>query len=132
MAWALAPARLATAVASAHTNLTYSAPTPLQAGIAAALREEDGSFGGVAQLFGANFELLATAPRENQPLFTPLYSLLINFLSAGAARAPRPDCVRRTGRLLPGGGRGRARHWLGFTLLSDVLTPPSVSRRARH
>ena len=75
MAWALAPARLATAVASAHTNLTYSAPTPLQAGIAAALREEDGSFGGVAQLFGANFELLATAPRELQPLLTPLYSL---------------------------------------------------------
>jgi len=68
VAWALAPARLATAVASAHTNLTYSAPTPLQAGIAAALREEDGSFGGVAQLFGANFELLATALREHRDL----------------------------------------------------------------
>jgi len=90
VAWALAPARLATAVASAHTNLTYSAPTPLQAGIAAALREEDGSFGGVAQLFGANFELLATAPREHQPLFTPLFSLCIARLAGGARKKGKP------------------------------------------
>lgn len=61
VAWALACPELALAVATAHTNLTYSAPTPLQAGIAAALKVEDGSFGGVRELFGGNFELLADA-----------------------------------------------------------------------
>ena len=30
VAWALAPPTLATAISAAHTNLTYSAPTPLQ------------------------------------------------------------------------------------------------------
>lgn len=68
VAWALAPAHLASAVAAAHTNITYSAPTPLQVGIAAAVREEDGSFGGAAELFAGNFELLAAALREHHGL----------------------------------------------------------------
>ncbi len=62
--WALAPPTLATAIAASHTHLTYSAPTPFQVGMAAALREEDGSFGGIRDLFGGNFERLATALRR--------------------------------------------------------------------
>ena len=45
--WALAPRDLALKVSNAHTALTYSAPTPLQKGVAEALKAEDGSFDGV-------------------------------------------------------------------------------------
>mmetsp|Transcript_4843 Transcript_4843/g.14360 ORF Transcript_4843/g.14360 Transcript_4843/m.14360 type:complete len:392 (-) Transcript_4843:623-1798(-) len=59
--WALAPADIAMDVSNAHTALTYSAPTPLQHGIAEALRVEDGSFGGIGALFARNYEVLAAA-----------------------------------------------------------------------
>jgi len=61
VAWAYGPSRLMAPMSYAHTHLSYCAPTPLQMGIAAALREEDGTFGGVASLFKGNFELLADA-----------------------------------------------------------------------
>jgi len=59
--WALAPRDLALKVSNAHTALTYSAPTPLQQGVAAALKAEDGSFDGVPFTFGRNAEMLAAA-----------------------------------------------------------------------
>ena len=46
-----------------HTNLTYCAATPMQAGMEAALRAEDGSFDGVRELFAGNFDLLGGALR---------------------------------------------------------------------
>jgi len=61
VAWASGPANLISAINFAHTHLTYCAPTPLQAGIAAALAQEDGTFGGAGELFGGNFALLADA-----------------------------------------------------------------------
>ena len=42
VAWALGPAPLAQALGRSHTHLTFSAPSPLQTGVAAALRAEDG------------------------------------------------------------------------------------------
>ena len=59
--WALAPRDLALRVSNAHTALTYSAPTPLQQGVAAALKAEDGSFDGVPFTFHRNAEMLAAA-----------------------------------------------------------------------
>ena len=59
--WALAPRDLALRVSNAHTALTYSAPTPLQQGVAAALKAEDGAFDGVPFTFGRNAEMLAAA-----------------------------------------------------------------------
>ena len=59
--WALAPRDLALKVSNAHTALTYSAPTPLQKGVAEALKAEDGSFDGVPFTFGRNAEMLAAA-----------------------------------------------------------------------
>ena len=59
--WALAPRDLALKVSNAHTALTYSAPTPLQQGVAEALKAEDGAFDGVPFTFGRNAEMLAAA-----------------------------------------------------------------------
>ena len=59
--WALAPRDLALKVSNAHTALTYSAPTPLQQGVAAALKAEDGAFDGVPFTFRRNAEMLAAA-----------------------------------------------------------------------
>jgi len=61
VAWAYGPARLMAPLNYAHIHMTYCAPTPLQAGIAAALREEDGTFGGVGELFKGNYHLLSDA-----------------------------------------------------------------------
>ena len=57
--WALAAEPLARRVSAAHTGLTYAAPTPLQHGVAEALRADD--FGGVADLFERNARALAAA-----------------------------------------------------------------------
>ena len=59
--WALAPRDLALRVSNAHTALTYSAPTPLQQGVAEALKAEDGAFDGVPFTFHRNAEMLAAA-----------------------------------------------------------------------
>ena len=59
VAWASGPARLLSAVNFAHTHMSYCAPTPLQQGVAAALREEDGTFGGVAELFAGPVSFIA-------------------------------------------------------------------------
>ena len=48
-------------MSNAHTALTYSAPTPLQKGVAEALKAEDGAFDGVPFTFGRNAEMLAAA-----------------------------------------------------------------------
>ena len=48
-------------MSNAHTALTYSAPTPLQKGVAEALKAEDGSFDGVPFTFHRNAEMLAAA-----------------------------------------------------------------------
>ena len=60
VAWATGPAELLKPLGQVHTHLTFSAPTPLQAGVAAALEQEDG-LDGVSNLFQGNFELLSTA-----------------------------------------------------------------------
>ena len=62
VAWAVGAAALLAPLAQAHTHLTYSAPSPLQAGVAAALDAEDG-LEATAPLFAGNFELLAAALR---------------------------------------------------------------------
>jgi N-succinyldiaminopimelate aminotransferase len=59
--WALGPRDLALKVSNAHMALTYSAPTPLQKGIAEALKAEDGSFDGVPFIFHRNAEMLTAA-----------------------------------------------------------------------
>ena len=63
VAWAVGPAELLRPVGAAHTHLTFSAPTPLQAGIAAALDLEDG-LEAIGPLFSENFDLLAGALRD--------------------------------------------------------------------
>jgi N-succinyldiaminopimelate aminotransferase len=63
VAWAYGPAALIQPLSRSHTHLTFSAPTPLQAGIAAALDVEDG-LDEVPVLFGGNWQLLADALRE--------------------------------------------------------------------
>ena len=60
VAWALGPAELVGPQGAAHTHLTFSAPTPLQAGVAAALDAEDG-LAEIAPLFAENFQLLSDA-----------------------------------------------------------------------
>ena len=55
---------LIAAVRTAHAYMTYSAPSPLQIGIAAALEEEDGTFGGVQEIFHDNAVRLAAALRH--------------------------------------------------------------------
>ncbi len=66
VAWAIGPPELTAPLGSAHTHLTFSAPTPLQAGIAAALADEnvDDELAQVRDLFAGNFELLSAALRE--------------------------------------------------------------------
>lgn len=63
VAWATGPESLIQPLGRAHTHLTFSAPTPLQAGIAAALEAEDG-LEQIPPLFSGNFELLSSALRE--------------------------------------------------------------------
>ncbi|KAJ8614112.1 hypothetical protein CTAYLR_004639 [Chrysophaeum taylorii] len=58
--WIVASNReLADRAAAAHLDLTYAAPTPLQAGVARALDEDD--LGGVGALFKQNYEKLEAA-----------------------------------------------------------------------
>ena len=63
VAWAIGPSELTAPLGAAHTHLTFSAPTPLQAGIAAALADEhvDVELDQVRDLFAGNFELLSAA-----------------------------------------------------------------------
>ena len=61
VAWAYGPQELLAPLSASHTHLTFNAPTPLQAGIAAALREDEGSLDCIATLFGDNFDALAAA-----------------------------------------------------------------------
>ena len=63
VAWALGPAALVQPLCTAHTHLTFSAPTPLQAGVAAALDVEDG-LAETGPLFGGNFDMLKAALLE--------------------------------------------------------------------
>jgi N-succinyldiaminopimelate aminotransferase len=60
VAWATGPSHLVQPLGRAHTHMTFSAPTPLQAGIAAALDADDG-LEEISPLFSANFESLAAA-----------------------------------------------------------------------
>ena len=60
VAWAVGPAALVGPLGAAHTHMTFSAPTPLQAGVAAALDSEDG-LAEIAPLFAENFERLSAA-----------------------------------------------------------------------
>ena len=64
VAWAYGPSSLLGPLSTAHTHMTFSAPTPLQAGIAAALREDEKSLSEIATLFGSNFDALAAALRN--------------------------------------------------------------------
>ena len=63
VAWAIGPSELTAPLGAAHTHLTFSAPTPLQAGIAAALADDhvDVELDQVRDLFAGNFELLSAA-----------------------------------------------------------------------
>ena len=63
VAWATGPAELLAPLGRAHTHMTFSAPTPLQLGVAAALDVEDG-LEEVAPLFASNWRKLATALEE--------------------------------------------------------------------
>jgi len=60
VAWACGPSQLVHPLGASHTHLTFSAPSPLQAGIAAALDREDG-LAEVGPLFGSNYESLKAA-----------------------------------------------------------------------
>ena len=60
VSWAMGPAALLRHVGAAHTHMTFCAPTPLQAGVAAALDADDG-LAAIAPLFHRNFEKLASA-----------------------------------------------------------------------
>ena len=63
VAWAVGPAALMAPVGQAHSHLTFNAPTPLQAGIAAAL-DAEGSAEAVAEvgaLYGDNHKKLKHA-----------------------------------------------------------------------
>jgi len=77
VAWATGPEALMSSLAYAHTNITYCAPAPLQAGIAAALAAESGDFTveeddgrkwRIRDLFAGNFELLSSALRQGAGL----------------------------------------------------------------
>lgn len=67
MAWATGPAALVQPLGQCHTHLTFSAPTPLQLGVAAALDAEDG-LDQVGPLFEANHAMLADALRAGTPI----------------------------------------------------------------
>ena len=67
VAWALGPSELLHPLAQAHTHMTFNAPTPLQAGIAAALDAEDG-LPAIPGLFGGNFQMLSEALRTGTPV----------------------------------------------------------------
>ncbi len=60
VAWAYGPEELIQPLSLAHTHLSFSAPTPLQVGVAAALRCEDG-LDAVGALYERNFNALESA-----------------------------------------------------------------------
>jgi N-succinyldiaminopimelate aminotransferase len=66
VAWAVGPAPLLAPLGTAHTHMTFSAPTPLQAGVAAALADDgvDDELRGISELFAGNFAMLSAALRE--------------------------------------------------------------------
>lgn len=66
VAWAVGPSELTEPLGAAHTHLTFSAPTPLQAGIAAALADEhvEDELDLVRDLFAGNYEQLSAALME--------------------------------------------------------------------
>ena len=66
VAWAYGPSALIGPIGRSHTHMTFSAPSPLQLGIAAALAVDDG-LDATGPLFGANFEALASTLREAIP-----------------------------------------------------------------
>ena len=59
--WAIGPAHLTAGVRAAHQFLTFSVPTPLQHGAAAALREGESSVRELAAHYAAMRELLGGA-----------------------------------------------------------------------
>ena len=59
--WLTGPADLIRGCAIVHQHATVCAPTPLQAGVAAALDAEDGSYDGVPVLYESNYQALAEA-----------------------------------------------------------------------
>jgi N-succinyldiaminopimelate aminotransferase len=63
VAWAIGPSELTAPLGAAHTHLTFSAPTPLQAGIAAALTDDhvEDELNSVRDLFAENYERLSSA-----------------------------------------------------------------------
>lgn len=61
--WATGPAHLLGPLGQAHTHLTFNSPSPLQAGVAAALDEED-MLEVTAPLFRENFRMLSEALLE--------------------------------------------------------------------
>ena len=67
--WCVGPAELVKAVATLHAYTSFCAPSPLQAGVAAALDAEPAGpqppFDGRAALMAANWEVLATALRTS-------------------------------------------------------------------
>lgn len=67
VAWAYGPAELVQPLSRSHTHLTFSSPTPLQHGIAAALDADDG-LAEVGPLFGGNWQMLAEALRHGTPV----------------------------------------------------------------
>lgn len=67
VAWATGPAALVQPLGQAHTHLTFSAPTPLQLGIAAALDTEDG-LADVGPSFEENFAMLSEALLAGTPI----------------------------------------------------------------
>lgn len=78
-------------VGQAHTHLTFSAPTPLQLGVAAALDAEDG-LADVGPLFESNFARLAEALRAHTPVRHVCEAQGGYFLVADAGRADLEFC----------------------------------------
>lgn len=66
VAWAYGLSELVGPIGRSHTHLTFSAPSPLQIGIAAALRCEDG-LDETGPRFGGNHEMLSDALRRGVP-----------------------------------------------------------------
>eukprot|EP01047_Picozoa_sp_COSAG01_P013706 COSAG01_NODE_650_length_14506_cov_24.157354_19_plen_103_part_00 len=100
-------------MSAAHTHLTFSAPTPLQAGIAAALDADDG-LESIGPLFSENFELLAAALRAGTNVraasvilvrVAPFILRTLGALCTNALSWPHAGTkhLRRTRRLLPRG-----------------------------
>lgn len=90
-AWAIGPKELMQPIGQAHTHLTFSAPTPLQLGIAAALDAEDG-LDAVGPLFESNFNLLADALVAHTPVSSVCAAQGGYFLVADAGRADLEFC----------------------------------------